>query len=199
MRLIEVVPERQEHVLLDLGVPPTLNFCQQVLRPGRRAVLAPTSAHQLPIRIWKQMSDELNNFDSRHNCLRKCALQILERTAPEVWHARCLSARVDESKCMLKISIMDGRNQLRLILEGKLIGPWITELMTACETARADLHGRELVVDMNHLTAISHEGENALFELMKQGVKFRCRGVYAKQVLRQVARRASTSLPKTKT
>jgi hypothetical protein len=126
-------------------------------------------------------------------------LQILERTAPEVWHARCPSARVDESKRMLKISVMDGRNQFRLILEGKLIGPWITELVTACETARADLHGRELVVDMNHLTAISHEGENALFELMKQGVKFRCRGVYAKQVLRQVARRARTSLPKTKT
>jgi hypothetical protein len=100
---------------------------------------------------------------------------------------------------MLKISIVDGPNQFRLIVEGQLIGPWIPELRAACETASAELRGRELVVDMNHLTAINQEGENALIELIKRGVKFRCRGVYAKQVLRQVAQRASTRLPKAKT
>jgi hypothetical protein len=30
-----------------------------------------------------------------------------------------------------------------------------------------------------------------LFELIQKGVKFRCRGVFAKHVLKQVARRAN--------
>jgi hypothetical protein len=44
---------------------------------------------------------------------------------------------------------------------------------------------------MKHVTAIGREGENVLFELIQQGVKFRCRGVFTKLVLKQVARRAN--------
>jgi hypothetical protein len=93
---------------------------------------------------------------------------------------------------MLRISVVDRPNQRRLVVEGQLIGPWVAELRTTCDKARADLQG-ELVVDVSQLSAISQEGENVLFELMKAGVKFRCRGVYTKQVLRQLARRASRS------
>jgi len=90
---------------------------------------------------------------------------------------------------MLRISKFDGRNEHRLILEGKLIAPWVAELNNACEAARSDLDGRELVIEVKNLTAISQEGEDALLELMSQGVKFRCRGVFTKHVLRQLARR----------
>ena len=68
------------------------------------------------------------------------------------------------------ISILEGSKQRRLVLEGALIAPWTTELRTACEKARADLRDRELVVDMNNVTAISQEGENVLLELMNEGV-----------------------------
>lgn len=91
---------------------------------------------------------------------------------------------------MLKISICEGRNQRRLILEGKLIAPWATELRTAYEKAREDLGGRELIVEMNNLTAISQAGENVLLELLEERVKFRCRGVFTKFILRQLVRRA---------
>jgi hypothetical protein len=99
---------------------------------------------------------------------------------------------------MLKISITDSPNQRRLVLEGKLIGPWAEELRSAYDVARAGLDGAELVIDMKHVTAISQEGENVLLELIQQGVKFRCRGVFTKHVLRQVARRASHSLREAK-
>ena len=59
------------------------------------------------------------------------------------------------------------------------------------EKANADLFGRKLVIDMKHVTAISQEGENVLFELIQKGVKFRCSGVFTKHVLKQVARRAN--------
>ena len=92
---------------------------------------------------------------------------------------------------MLKISIIEGHTQRRLIVEGKLVGPWAAELRSASEKANADLFGRKLVIDMKHVIAISQEGENVLFELIQKGVKFRCRGVFTKHVLKQVARRAN--------
>lgn len=95
---------------------------------------------------------------------------------------------------MLKISLVENRTCYLLVLEGKLIAPWTTELRIACEKAKANLRNRDLVVDLKHITAISQEGENVLVELMNQEVKFRGRGVFTKQVLKQCARRAHRNL-----
>jgi hypothetical protein len=91
---------------------------------------------------------------------------------------------------MLKISIVEARNKRRLLVEGRLIAPWSAELISACNTARESLDGRELLVELNNITAINQEGENGLIALMNEGVQFRGRGVFTKQVLRQLARRA---------
>ena len=91
---------------------------------------------------------------------------------------------------MFKLSVVETRKQLRLVLEGKLIAPWADELKAACETALSHLDGRELVVEVKNLMTISQEGENVLVELMQRGVKFRCRGVFAKHVIRIIVRRA---------
>ena len=96
---------------------------------------------------------------------------------------------------MLKISVVDGRSQRRVIVEGKLIAPWVAELRTACERARADLEDRELIIDLKNVTAINGEGENALLELMKQRVKFRC-GVFTENLLKELTRRRRGSIQK---
>ena len=90
---------------------------------------------------------------------------------------------------MLKISIVEGRKQRRLVVEGKLLAPWCDELKAACERARSGLNGRELVIDLKSLTTISEAGENALVELMKQGARCRGCGVFTNEILKQVARR----------
>jgi hypothetical protein len=95
---------------------------------------------------------------------------------------------------MLKISLIDNARQRRLIVEGKLIAPWAAELRTACEVARTDLCGRQLVIDMKQITAISREGENVILQLINAGVKFHCRGVFTKHVLKQLIRCASRRL-----
>jgi len=92
---------------------------------------------------------------------------------------------------MLKIAIVEGATVRRLIVEGKLVGPWAAELRSACENVNTDLFGRKLVIDLRHVTAISQEGENVLFELIQKRVKFRCHGVFTKHVLKQVVRRAN--------
>lgn len=92
---------------------------------------------------------------------------------------------------MLKISMVDGRIHRRLVLEGKLVAPWAAELRTACQKAKADLNGRELVVEVKNLTAINQAGENVLLELMKEGVKFRGCGVFTKHMLKQLTSRVN--------
>ena len=98
---------------------------------------------------------------------------------------------------MLKISIVESHTRRRLIVEGKLVGPWAAELKSACIEARADLRDRELVIEMKHITTISQEGENVLLELMSNGIKFCCQGVFTKQVVKQLSRRRATTLRET--
>ena len=91
---------------------------------------------------------------------------------------------------MLRISCVDERKEQRLVLEGRLISPWTGEVRNACEDARQRLGPRQLVIELRNLTQISEQGEDLLAALMNEGVRFRFRGVFAKQVLRHVARRA---------
>ena len=91
---------------------------------------------------------------------------------------------------MLRISRVDTRGQRRLVVEGKLIPPWTAELRTAYEDAKSDLESRELVVDLKNLTIISREGEDLVIQLMNQGVQFRCGGLFARLLLRQLSDRA---------
>src|SRR5690242_2830594 len=90
---------------------------------------------------------------------------------------------------MLRISTIDTRSERRLVVEGKLIEPWIAELKKSWETANEDLEGRKLVVDLSNAIVISREGEEALFELMNEGARFSCCGVLTKYVLKKMTQR----------
>jgi hypothetical protein len=90
---------------------------------------------------------------------------------------------------MFKISTVDTQSQRTLVVEGTLIGPWVAELRTTWKNARQELGGRRMVVDLSNLTIISFEGEDAIFELMKDGAKFSRGGVLTRHVLRQLAQK----------
>src|SRR5580698_7690049 len=99
---------------------------------------------------------------------------------------------------MFKISMIDDARRRRLIVEGKLIAPWAAELKSACEKARADLRGRELIIEMKHITTINQEGENLILDFIKEGIKFRCEGVFIKQVVKELTRRAGRNVDEVK-
>lgn len=90
---------------------------------------------------------------------------------------------------MFKISIVETQGQRRLVLEGKLVRPWTTEVESAWRKAGEQLQGRELIIDLKNVTVISGDGENTLFALMRDGAKFSSRDVLTKHVLKQLARR----------
>jgi hypothetical protein len=99
---------------------------------------------------------------------------------------------------MLKISITQTPSHRRLLIEGKLIAPWAAELKRAWREAAADLNGRELLIDLKDLTAISEDGENVVLELMKEGARFRSSGVFTKQVLKRLARKVRSDVEEAK-
>ena len=89
---------------------------------------------------------------------------------------------------MFRISIVETAGQRRLVLEGKLIAPWTTEVASAFKSATKQLQGRKLIIDLRNVTLISADGENTLLELMQDGAKFLCGGVLTRHVLRRLAR-----------
>ena len=94
---------------------------------------------------------------------------------------------------MLKISVIDSRAQRRVVIEGTLIKPWMAALRTSWQTAKADLQGRKLVLDLKNVTRIGEEGESALAELVKEGASISSSGVLTKYLLQQLARRNKES------
>lgn len=89
---------------------------------------------------------------------------------------------------MFKISTIDTRTKRRLLVEGMLTEPWVSELRITWKNAKRDLNGRKLVIDLSTITVISREGEDAIFELMEEGAKFSCCGVFTRHVLTRLAK-----------
>jgi len=92
-------------------------------------------------------------------------------------------------RSMLRISIADTPSRRTLLVEGTLIGVWVAELGTTWRNTSQDLGGRKLVIDLTDVTAISPEGENAIFDLMKKAVNFSSSSVLTGHVLKQLARK----------
>jgi hypothetical protein len=90
---------------------------------------------------------------------------------------------------MFRISIADTPSRRTLLVEGALIGAWVAELGTTWRDTSQDLGTRKLVIDLTNVTAISPEGEDAIFDLMKKAVNFSSSGVLTRHVLKQLARK----------
>jgi hypothetical protein len=95
---------------------------------------------------------------------------------------------------MFKISTINTQSERTLVVEGTLVEPWLAELRTTWKDASQDLDGRKLVINLSNLTVISREGEEAIFNLMKDGAKFSCCGVLNRHVLKQLARKCPGKL-----
>lgn len=101
---------------------------------------------------------------------------------------------------MLKISTVDTRSERRLVVEGSLVEPWLSELRASWISASENLGERRLVIDLSGATVIGREGQELLFDLMQEGARFSCCGVLTKYVLKCLAsrrrRRAKSPAPK---
>ena len=105
-------------------------------------------------------------------------------------------SRFRKKNNMFRISTIDTRSQRTFLVEGTLIGSWVSELRTTWKTASQELDGRKLVIDLSNLTVISIEGEDAILDLMKEGAKFSRGGILTRHVLKQLTRKKQQELPR---
>jgi hypothetical protein len=111
-----------------------------------------------------------------------------------VWHLRCLDIVREADEVMLRISVVETPGQRRLVLEGKLAGPWTMEVERAWTDAGKQLQGRKLIVDLTNVTLVSADGEDTLFKLMEEGAKFCCGDVLMKHLLKQLSQRCGCNV-----
>ena len=123
---------------------------------------------------------------------------IVYKTTPKpvVWSLPCIGWRYGKQteNNMFKISINDTPNERRLIVEGRLMGPWVEELRKSWNQAADSLNGRRLVLDLTNTTVIGPEAEKAIFQLMKEGAAFSCGDVHTKHLLKQLAQQCHARL-----
>ena len=153
-----------------------------------------------PVRAPDCSSMLRHRFDNCRSIVRHSSTQVsnesfnilqLQRVAPRAATSDLAtvvpSNRPVTDTVMLKISTVETQSERRLIIEGKLISPWVGELRKSWKTAAEDLNGRKLVVDLTNTTVISTEGQETLVGLMKEGARFSGCGVLTKHILKAMA------------
>jgi len=83
---------------------------------------------------------------------------------------------------MLKIeTVRNGGGTVTLILEGRLVGPWVDELKQACARARSGVTG--LAVDLTGVAFVDRVGIALLRELTNHDTRlFNCSPFVAEQL-----------------
>jgi anti-anti-sigma regulatory factor len=84
---------------------------------------------------------------------------------------------------MLKITVYDAADQLRVALEGRLAGAWVCELEHCWHTARASSPHRKLLVDLTHVTFVDQAGRYLLQLMHHNGVHFVASGLMRQDIL----------------
>ncbi|HWO35874.1 MAG TPA: hypothetical protein VNO32_44350 [Candidatus Acidoferrum sp.] len=86
---------------------------------------------------------------------------------------------------MLRITRTETPDEEKWILQGRLVGLWVSELRrTWKETHRTD-DNLKCIVDLKEVTFVDKKGERLLKTISKQGAQFIATGVYIKHMLQQ--------------
>jgi anti-anti-sigma regulatory factor len=87
---------------------------------------------------------------------------------------------------VLKITIMETATERRWIVQGSLVGPWVSELRTTWKRAHRSHDERACIIDLNDVTFIDKSGERLLRAISKKGAQLIAGGMYVKHVVEQL-------------
>lgn len=92
---------------------------------------------------------------------------------------------------MLRIAIRSTEDQDTWILEGRLAGQVVDELMTSWKRAVSEEPRRKRLVDLLGVTFVDEHGERALLHMKIDDADFAVRGVYMKSLLASLSRQCT--------
>jgi hypothetical protein len=72
---------------------------------------------------------------------------------------------------MLKISTEKSGEDIKLVLEGSLSGPWVAEVERVWRRTNTDRKFRRVKVDLSEVTFVSDEGKRLLEQICASGVE----------------------------
>ena len=88
---------------------------------------------------------------------------------------------------MLRITVTETTSEQRWILQGRLTGSTVEELITSWRANRRCQPSRSCVVDLNEITSIDKDGEQALLMMLRDGAKLVATGLYTKHLLESLS------------
>jgi hypothetical protein len=97
---------------------------------------------------------------------------------------------------MLKITPQRTEDSTRLMLEGRLAGPWVDELERVWQDSRKSITG-SLVVDLTGVTFIEQEGKSLLSRMWRDGAELLAVGCCSRSILEDI-KSAGRSTPSTR-
>lgn len=100
---------------------------------------------------------------------------------------------------MLRITLVSQSSPLMLslvCLEGKLIGPWVSELERSWEELRREAPQRPVAVELSDVTYVSPEGKALLESMWRQGAKLESRSLLTRFLLKQIRGRSNATVSK---
>ncbi len=88
---------------------------------------------------------------------------------------------------MLRITVTESTSEQRWILQGRLTGSTVEELITSWRANQRCQPSQSCVVDLNEITSIDKDGEQVLLMMLRDGAKFVATGLYTKHLLESLS------------
>jgi hypothetical protein len=89
---------------------------------------------------------------------------------------------------MLKITLHDSAEELRFRLEGRLSGPWVTELRGCWQTAQSTVRGRKTILDLGEVDFVDADGRSLLEDMHRHGVALKAVTPLIRELVREIER-----------
>ena len=79
---------------------------------------------------------------------------------------------------------------MSLMLEGRLVGPWVRELENSWQRALAAEPRRSILVNLANVSFVDSDGIELLTRMCRQGVRLESTGIMMNSIVEQIERRA---------
>jgi len=87
---------------------------------------------------------------------------------------------------MLRVTIHDGRDELRLRLEGRLAGLWVREVERCWQMAQSQTNHRNVTVDLRDVDFVDSAGEQLLADMYQHGATLVALGPMTRSVVSRI-------------
>jgi hypothetical protein len=90
---------------------------------------------------------------------------------------------------VLKITRTETLTEETWILQGRLVGLWVSELRKCWKKTHRTDNNLKCIVDLNDVTLIDRKGERLLRTISREGAQFIATGIYITHLLQQRCKR----------